>query len=663
MANERILIVDNSSQTIDFLVNYVLKPNNYQVLIAKDGEMGLKMALEHRPELILLDMNMPRMTGIEVLEALNSQNIKIPVIVMTFHGSETLAVQFFRMGVKDYILKPFTITEMIESIENALTEVRLRRERDELTRRLRASNQALEQRLKELNTLFGIGKSVTLLLDHDKLLSRLVEAAIYLTSADEGTLLLADPETEELYIVASRGLDERVVRSLRLKVSDSLAGKVITAGQPLMLTGQDLTRIKSSYLVRSLIYIPLRVKEQVIGVLGVSNSHQNCDFTNHDLRLLSALADYAAISLENVRLFNQIENERAKLAAILGEIAEPVVVIGSRDDRLIMANMAFQRIIGLDVTTAAEGQPLTKLLDSPTLLNFITTASPTESSRKAEIPLQDGRTFYATLTPIPEVGRAIIMQDVTHFKKLDQMKSDFVFTISQDLRLPLTSAKEYSEMLRAAGKLNEKQTLFMDRIANGLEHMTTLIDNLLDLNAIESGVDPNRARVDLGQVTRQVVASFQNQAASKRQQLVCHYAGEPAFVIGNPFRLKQVISNLVDNGLRYTPEKGQISTIVQVEDNRVVVKIADNGPGISPVDLPFIFDKFFRVNKEDERATKRPGLGLAISKSIIESYRGHIWVESQPEQGSAFIFILPLASVDEDEAIDSPAVNIAILPT
>jgi two-component system NtrC family sensor kinase len=650
MAHERILIVDNSPQTIDFIVNYVLKPNNYQVLIAKDGDVGLKMAIEHRPDLILLDMNMPRMTGIEVLEAMNVQNIKIPVIVMTFHGSETLAVQFFRMGVKDYILKPFTIAEILESIENALTEVRLRRERDELTRRLRASNQALEQRLKELNTLFGIGKSVTLLLDHDKLLSRLVEAAIFLTSADEGTLLLVDPETEELYIVASRGLDERVVRSLRLKVSDSLAGKVITTGQPLMLTGQDLTRIKTSYLVRSLIYIPLRVKEQVIGVLGVSNRHQNCDFTNHDLRLLSALADYAAISLENVRLFNQVENERTKLAAILGEIAEPVVVIGSRDDQIIMANAAFQRIIGLEMM-AAEGQALTQLLASPTLLDFITTISPMDSSRKAEILLEDGRTFYATLTPIPEVGRAIIMQDVTHFKKLDRMKSDFVFTISHDLRLPLASVKEYTEMLRMAGKLNEKQTLFMDRIASGLEHMTTLIDNLLDLNVIESGGDPNKARVDLGEVTRQVVANFQNRADSKRQQLVCHCPDEPALVVGNTLRLQQVISNLVDNALRYTPEKGQISTLVQVEDNRVIFKIADNGPGISPVDLPFVFDKFFRVNKEDERATKRPGLGLAICKSIIESYQGHIWVESQPEQGSAFIFTLPLALVDEGEAI------------
>jgi two-component system NtrC family sensor kinase len=117
MANEQVLLIENSTQTIDFVTNYVLKPNNYQVLVAQDGEVGLKMAIEQHPDLILLDMNMPRMTGMEVLDALNSRDIKIPVIVMTFHGSETLAVQAFRMGIKDYILKPFTISELLDSIE------------------------------------------------------------------------------------------------------------------------------------------------------------------------------------------------------------------------------------------------------------------------------------------------------------------------------------------------------------------------------------------------------------------------------------------------------------------------------------------------------------------------------------------------------------------
>jgi DNA-binding NtrC family response regulator len=198
MANEFVLVVDDSVQNVEFLTDYVLKPNGYRVLTACNGEEGFKLALNKRPDLILLDNNMPKMSGMEVLEALNEHQINIPVIMMTFHGSETLAVQSFRLGVRDYVLKPFQISEMLQSIERALTEARLRRERDELTDRLLKTNQQLEQRLKELNTLFGIGKSVTALLDQDKLLARLVEAAVYLINAEEGSLLLVDDKTNEL---------------------------------------------------------------------------------------------------------------------------------------------------------------------------------------------------------------------------------------------------------------------------------------------------------------------------------------------------------------------------------------------------------------------------------------------------------------------------------
>jgi len=649
MANECVLLIENATQTIDFIINYVLKPNNYQTLVAQDGELGLKMAIEQRPDLILLDLNMPKMTGIEVLDALNSHNIKIPVIVMTFHGSETLAVQAFRLGIKDYILKPFTITEMLQAIEQALVEVRLRQERDDLTHRLMASNQALEQRLKELNTLFGIGKSVTSLLDQDKLLSRLVEAAIYLTRADEGSLLLVDYETNELYMVAARGLDERVVRSFRLRVEDSLAGHVVTSGQPLMLTRQELAKIKNALPVHSLIYIPLKVKGRVIGVVGVNNRHQENDFSNHDLRLLSALADYAAISLENAQLFNQVESERTKLATILGEVEEPVVVIGNHDERVILMNSAFQRILGVEMA-AVNGQPLSELVNNQALLNFIATTSKAGGSRKGEVPLADGRTFYAVLTPMPQVGRAIIMQDITHLRELDRIKSSFVSSVSQDLRGPLTSIKEYTQMLKTVGQLNERQALFVERIGGGLEQVTSLIDNLLELSRIELGIEPGQSLVDMDQLAVQVVADFQEQAHRQQQQLICHSPGEPVLVAGDAARLGQVLSHLIDNALRYTPEKGQIAVIIQTEDKHLLCKVEDNGPGIPPADLPFIFDKFFRVKMEVQMARQGPGLGLALCKSIIENYNGHIWVESQPDRGSNFIFTLPLAFAAEAKA-------------
>ncbi|GIK41446.1 MAG: hypothetical protein BroJett011_52790 [Chloroflexota bacterium] len=658
MANESVLVVDDSAQNVEFLAEYVLKPNGYQVLVARNGAEGLKIALSQRPDLILLDNNMPRMSGMEVLDALNEHRANIPVIMMTFHGSETLAVQSFRLGVKDYVLKPFQISEMLEAIERALTEARLRRERDELTKRLMKSNQQLEQRLKELNTLFGIGKSVTSLLDQDKLLLRLVEAAVYLINAEEGSLLLVDEKTNELYMVAARGIDERLARSFRLRVEDSLAGEVITSGQPLVLTGADLTKIKTSYLVRSVMYVPLKIHGRVSGVLSVDNRQQQRDFTNHDLRLLSALADYAAISVENAKLFNQAESERAKLATVLSEIEEPVVVIAGRGDRITVANSAFRRAFDLGAIVA-EGRPLAELIHNEPLLDLIASAPDIGSSHKREIPLNDGRVFYATLTPIPEVGRAVIMQDITYFKELDRLKSDFVSTVSHDLRAPLTSVKAYAQMLEMAGDLNDQQTSFMNRIVKATDHIAALINDLLDLSRIEAGIDLELSTLDLDRLAAEVVAEFQEAAGSKHQQLVYHSPGQPTPVVGNGLRLKQVLSNLIGNALKYTPEGGRIQAVTQRSDTQVLLKVEDNGLGIPPADLPFVFDKFYRVKNEDRAEIQGTGLGLAICKSIIEKYGGSIWVESQYQQGSSFTFSLPLAA---EAGSGQTALNLAELP-
>jgi signal transduction histidine kinase len=255
---------------------------------------------------------------------------------------------------------------------------------------------------------------------------------------------------------------------------------------------------------------------------------------------------------------------------------------------------------------------------------------------------------------MPEVGRAIIMQDITHFKELDRIKSDFVSSVSQDLRGPLTSIKEYTRMLKTVGQLNDRQALFVERISGGLEQVTSLIDNLLELSRIELGIEPGHSLVDMGQLAVQVVADFQEQAHRKQQQLICHSPGEPAFVAGDAARLEQVMSHLIDNALRYTPEKGQIAVIIQPDGKQLLCKVEDNGPGIPPADLPFIFDKLFRVKAEDHMIRQGAGLGLALCKSIIENYNGHIWVESQPDRGSNFIFMLPLA---EASSAKTPQLN------
>ena len=146
MSGETILVVDDRDDSLQFLTEYILQPNGYKHITAKDGVRGLELALSENPELIIMDLKMPRMTGLEVLAALRERAVDVPVILMTFHGSEETAVQAFRLGARDYIIKPYETTEMLQAIDRALSEVRLRKERDQLTEGLMKVNRQLERR-------------------------------------------------------------------------------------------------------------------------------------------------------------------------------------------------------------------------------------------------------------------------------------------------------------------------------------------------------------------------------------------------------------------------------------------------------------------------------------------------------------------------------------
>ncbi|MCA9976178.1 MAG: response regulator, partial [Anaerolineales bacterium] len=191
---ERVLIIDDSQEIREFLSDYILKPKGFEVLMATNGLMGLEMAIAKEPDLIIIDQQMPRLTGLEVLQKLRERDINIPAILVTAHGSEDTAVAAFRLGIRDYIIKPIDVDEISESVDRALRESRLQRERDQLVQQLMESNSQLQRRAQELTVLYGVGKSVSSSLDLEEVLHRVVEAAVYVVGAEEGMLMLLDEE-------------------------------------------------------------------------------------------------------------------------------------------------------------------------------------------------------------------------------------------------------------------------------------------------------------------------------------------------------------------------------------------------------------------------------------------------------------------------------------
>ena len=648
MAQERVLVIEDSSETQQLLAELVLEPNDYRVIAALDGAEGVRLALEEQPDLIILDMKLPKMDGLEVLQVLRQRDTNIPVIFTTVHESPELVVQAFRLGARDYVMKPFAPDEMLKAIQHVFSSARLISERDKLTQELLEANQQLGRQLQELNAIYTIGRSVTSVLDLNRVLNRVVEAAVYVAGAEEGLLLLLDEAKQELYLRAAKNVDEKVARSLRVLVDDSIAGRAIESNRPVLVTGEH-AKIVTGYLVQTLLYLPLQVPDRgVIGVLGVINRQSERLFSEKDVFLLSALADYAAVAIENARLFESAEVERTKLETVLKQTQDAIIITDDKN-HILLCNTAFYAALGLDGDRALHGAS-TDDMPNQTLRNMFSRAQQTGQAACAEIPLDDGRTFNAQLTPVKGIGKVLVMQDITYLKELDRIKSEFVANVSHDLRTPLTSIQGYVELLPRVGSLNDQQRDFIQCVHNSMQTIITLIDSLLDIDRIETGFDLEMMPYNLVQVVDEAVHNLRPQAEKKGRELHWQSPGALSLVQCNPQRLLQVVDNLISNAIKYTQEGGRIVVSAVEDEQHIVVSVADNGIGIPLAQQPYIFDKFYRVESEETIGVVGSGLGLTIVKTVIEKHNGRVWVESRPGVGSTFSFVLPVLQTQPTSA-------------
>lgn len=317
MIKETILIVDDNKEVVSALSD-VLKAQGYSILTAHTGRQGLDLALQKQPDLILLDWNLPELSGYQVLQSLRDKHSETPVVLMTIYGSENVAIQAFRLGIRDYIRKPLRVPEILAAVERALSEDRLRRDKDRISKELEQANKMLEHQLLELTTLQAIGQSVTSVLNLDKVLARVVEAACYFSDARESSLFLLDQARDALVLRAYHGIDRTRPADLRLKYSTNPLRQAIETGEPLFLTSKATgysIKLKTDYLVHSLLYVPIYVQEQPMGLLGVTDKISGQSFSQDDARLLTSLGSYAAIAVENARLYES-EKELARVSTV-----------------------------------------------------------------------------------------------------------------------------------------------------------------------------------------------------------------------------------------------------------------------------------------------------------------------------------------------------------
>jgi class 3 adenylate cyclase/DNA-binding response OmpR family regulator len=319
MEKLKALVIDDSRQVREFVIEYVLIPNGFAVDFATDGARGLQKALTTTPDVILMDYEMPRMTGLEVLRDLRLKHEnKTPVILMTSHGSEQVAVEVFRLGVHDYITKPFDPQDMLNAIEDALLVTRLQRDKEALTQRVMVANQELTRRIEELNALSDVGKSITALVQPTKLLERIVDAVLRVTSSDECALVLVDPASGQKRTHLRKHRSELQTNSGKTRLLDS---SVLERSN-----GQSLDMASESVLS-----VPVQVGKRVLGSLSIRKDTSRVgQYTAHDNRLLRMLADYAAIAIQNMQLVRQIqltkEREKQQIRSMFERYMAPSVV-------------------------------------------------------------------------------------------------------------------------------------------------------------------------------------------------------------------------------------------------------------------------------------------------------------------------------------------------
>lgn len=331
-ARERVLVVDEDPEVLDLLEKQVLEPMGYEVAAADDAGLAIQQALNFGPDLILASLTLPGLSGKDLLVALRSQGIEVPMLVMAPEGMEGDAIQAFRLGARDYLVKPLREAEAVTAVERALNEIRLRRERKQLADQLAESNRQLERRVRELTTIYGIGKAVTSTTNQSQLFSKLMEGSLYVTEADMGWILLRDESTEELVLRAQSGLPSSVANKLHKSWDDGVSSLVMLSGEALRIHGEGLSQFKLSRIGRAALIVPIKVRDKPVGVLNVARRDSRM-FTDRNQAMLEAVADYASISLVNARLFQALEARAERLERKVEE-SEGLVVEGDAAGRL-----------------------------------------------------------------------------------------------------------------------------------------------------------------------------------------------------------------------------------------------------------------------------------------------------------------------------------------
>ncbi len=371
-------------------------------------------------------------------------------------------------------------------------------------------------------------------------------------------------------------------------------------------------------------------------------------FSPQDLRMVVSKA------IEFLRTLQDIATEKSRMRVMINSLGDGVLITDNQKN-VALANPAFLKMI-ICTATDVIGRPVSDIIEDPTLLGMIDEALEQTADTFAELTEEvtvcgkgDDTIIGARCIPFRDrldrnLGTVTVLHDITAMKKMDQMKSDFVSMVAHEIKSPLNSVLMQVKVLLdgLAGDLTDKQREVLSRVSDKIQSLTMLSSELLDLAKIESGlINQEKEELDIPEIAKNQVEFYQDKAQAKSIRLSILQTDHPVSVMGNKNNIEEVVSNLITNAIRYTPEGGEIRVSAGDEKDYACITVSDTGFGIPEEDKDRIFDRFYRVKNEKTRYINGTGLGLAIVKSIIEAHNGMITVDSKVDEGTTFSVYLP----------------------
>ena len=537
--------------------------------------------------------------------------------------------------------------------------------------RLNYANDAIS----DLRSMIKAGVLLSSTLGLERLLSRIMRHAEEITDAEASSVLLLDEETGELVFKVALGEKGEEVKEIRLKMGEGIAGWVAKTGRPLLVP--DVSRDprwarwvarKVDFPTRSIVAVPMKVKNRVIGVVEVINKRGGAAFGARDLQELMALGSFAAIAVENARLYRKL---RARISLVSRELVEAnkklatersllLAVVGGMADGLILTDMAGRIKFMNPVAEAAfrvdfesvRGRKASKALLRPELEELCQKAKEEPGKvveREIVVEEPERRIFSARAAVVSDDrgrprGIVTVLSDVTAWRELADMKTEFVSLVAHELKTPLTSIKGFVQTLQADKEglfSREEREEFYGIILSECDRLLRLINELLDLSRIEAGkpLVVRWERVRLRPVVERLV---EVQRASTTRHTFVIEVPEGMEVACDPDKLEQILTNLLSNAVKYSPDGGEVRVRARRLDGFVEVSVRDQGIGMTPEQMERLFQRFSRIETRATRRIRGTGLGLYLTKRLVEAHGGRIWVESEVGKGSTFYFTLPM---------------------